>query len=406
MNHHNNSIQFLKANVPPDLCHMSELYPRQPFSDDVILFLNALSKEINRDPRSRQYPDVATFAFFCRKSNINQLKKQYFNKETIRLGRGLAFHVAPSNVPVNFAYSLLTGMLAGTSNIVKVPSKYFEQIDVIAEAIHRIYEVQLYPDVSKRIKLVRYDRSDDTVTEKLSEICDVRIIWGGDETINKIRKHPIPPRSFDITFPDRYSFCVINADEFVKEGKPEKVAEGFYNDTYLFDQNACTSPHLVIWLGSKDNVEKSKKIFWSNLHKIAKQKYVFSSIRAVDKLTALCDHSINNNDISKVISKDNLLWRIELKGLEKGVENFHSNCGYFLEYYAKSFGQVIAIVNQRYQTMSYYGVHENDLKRLISIGKPKGIDRVVPVGRTMDFDLTWDGYGLVSHLSRVINIID
>ena len=33
----------------------------------------------------------------------------------------------------------------------------------------------------------------------------------------------------------------------------------------------------------------------------------------------------------------------------------------------------------------------------------KGIDRIVPIGHTMDFDLLWDGYDLVSQMTRVIN---
>lgn len=32
----------------------------------------------------------------------------------------------------------------------------------------------------------------------------------------------------------------------------------------------------------------------------------------------------------------------------------------------------------------------------------KGIDRVVPIGKTMDFDLIWDGYDLVEQMSRIV----
>ncbi len=35
----------------------------------------------------------------------------------------------------------------------------------------------------------------------------------------------------------------------------------------------------------------------------------------------------------------------------------------------------------------------------------KGVDRVVPVGRTMDFDLIWDGYNLVTQLTREVVIL-
>ena len=120
-------------------------------------------------------------------------------------------------------------------------------------------------------------------TASFSSICDVRIIWGGDETISQIRENALPPRAFDVTFSDRYSICVINADKYIDEKEPGKIANGFYNDTYLFDQNACTSPHLVIWIGANANVETAQLIFWDNLYNIVKDKYDVQSVRALIK---------------------------------------------------------------------------------------------------------------------------
>ena len=238
-------------------------------------------QELNKDPRTRAYPDVATFGFFCRRANILSLKKKYSSNDIIRLGRGIVFHIAPSNVPVNFAYSLLSGLLAGNLNIVRVPSKNFEQIGIICEAIVRLNQLSEHASLSSHIVLVRYSRKNNA-TNYFSSICDVRIIWGGDETIAQIRENKIPPRSFDVTFADRYSLCAINADEYVKEKSPDKIAHAFYNDTYLFDQNACTAPHLVIWLGSKENVNKAKSIFWDSLYEFIKVKYIVQPVIAVD----------------------------------------------------------------------------------------------------------------------------
>ena len=36
----------------------------------------------------------------------------------------------------------------------------------------------------------------------------------------------------------------------------------------------------------------------------------------------------------------------------------------------------------------------------------KGIDRIVPVGKTMDFDLIWDGNNLYERLTRIISLCD
>ena len=73
--------------------------PDVPFSDEVVEFLNALSGAILKDVKSRIYPDAITFAFFCRKANVLKMKEQYTD-DTLRLGRGILFHIAPSNVPI------------------------------------------------------------------------------------------------------------------------------------------------------------------------------------------------------------------------------------------------------------------------------------------------------------------
>ena len=48
---------------------------------------------------------------------------------------GLVFHITPSNIPTNFAYSLLFGLLTGNSNIIKVPTKIFPQIEIISSTL-------------------------------------------------------------------------------------------------------------------------------------------------------------------------------------------------------------------------------------------------------------------------------
>ena len=74
-------------------------------------------------------------------------------------------------------------------------------------------------------------------------MCNSRLIWGGNDSINNIRKFTLKERSLDIAFADRYSFCVIEADAVLRTEEQEliKLAEKFYNDTYLMDQNACVA---------------------------------------------------------------------------------------------------------------------------------------------------------------------
>jgi hypothetical protein len=398
-----NDAEFLFP-VKPDFDSFFNQTPFEPFSEEAIEFLNNLAVELNHDIEAKKYGEVVSFAFFCRKANILALKKKHTTNSDLRLGRGVVFHIAPSNVAVNFAYSMVSGILTGNLNIIRVPSKRFEQVDLICSAIARLNQNKKNRYITDRLLLVRYDRKS-SLTDYFSSHCDIRIIWGGDATIEQIRKVPIPPRAIDITFADRYSICAIDADVFVDDQYPEKTAKAFYNDTYLFDQNACSSPHLIIWLGTKINVEKSQQLFWTNLYDVVKKRYNIQSVIAVDKLTALYNQASRSESVVKVSSEDNLLWRIRLETLPEDIENYRCSSGYFSEYHAESLMELSKIINRKYQTLAYYGIENKVLAETFIKLKPYGIDRIVPIGRTSDFSLTWDGYDLTTTLTRRCELI-
>ena len=392
---------------PADFTNLNSIInsrPKVTFLHEDIAYLSALSDLLIRDPEINKYPDVATFAFYCRKANLIHLKNKFQLRERIRVGRGIIFHITPSNVPVNFAYSLIAGLLAGNINIVKIPSGDFQQVKIIIRAINELARKKENELTASRVILVRYHRNNSHPTKYFSSICDIRVIWGGDESIGRIRKFALSPRAFDVTFSDRYSLCVIDADSYITERKPLKIAEGFYNDTYLFDQNACTSPHLVIWLGSNQNIKKSRSVFWHSLHAIVKEKYELSPMQSIDKISGFYNQSLSVKNIKKINTKDNLLWRIELENVDSRIEEFRCAGGYFNEYCADSISEIASLVSKKYQTMSYYGISKKELSDFIYLEIPNGIDRVTPIGRTMDFSLNWDGYDLISTLSREVEI--
>ena len=372
-----------------------------PFSESIIDYLNQLSASLLRDPRSRQYPDVVSFAFFCRKANIESLRQTYCANDSLRLGRGIVFHRAPSNVPVNFAYTLVAGLVCGNTNIVRIPSKSFPQVDIIAEYIAKLEQ---HP-VSRRIILVQYDRTSQA-TAFFSSICNARVIWGGDATIDTIRRNPLPPRSTDVLFADRYSIAAIQADKMAEEDEAGllKLAEAFYNDTYLFDQNACSAPHLVAWLGTDANVQISQERFWAALQKVVEQKYGFQPIMAVDKLTAFYKHAISHH-ITRTETRNNKLIRVQLQELPADIEAYRCACGYFSEYRINSLAELAPIITTKYQSLAYYGFSPQELQDFVCENKLNGLDRIVPFGQTTAFSLTWDGYNLFEYLTRNITII-
>ena len=364
------------------------------FDDDVIEFLNDVSKELMGNKSARAYSDVVTFAFWIRKGSVLKLKER-FNREGLLLGKGIAFHIAPSNVPVNFAYSLVTGLLCGNANIVRVPSKDFPQVGIIIEALNKGFEQ--HGKMKQYVICVRYDR-DKEINDLFSSIADVRVVWGGDRTIAELRKSPLPPRSGEITFADRYSIALIDSDEYLSMEDKSRVAEDFYNDTFFSDQNACTSPRVIIWTGNK--IEEAKELFWNKEHELVKSKYVFQAIQGVNKLTQSYLVA-TNHDVIVEDRTDNLIVRLKVNKLTDDLMDYRDNSGYFYEYDCKDIMEIEPLCNdKRCQTVAYIG-NKDVFLPLIKSGI-KGIDRIVPMGKTMDFDLIWDGYDLPALLTRTI----
>ena len=366
----------------------------QPFDDRVINYLETVSKLLLNNPEAKQYPDVITFGFWCRKAFMKSLQKPY--AEMIhRIGRGVAFHIAPSNVAVNFAYSLVAGMLSGNANIVRLPSKDFEQVRLISDALRSALDDNMKPYLC----LVQYGHNQD-ITDCLSALCDIRIIWGGDQTIATIRKSPLKPRATEIAFSDRYSICVIDADEYMKVNNPKSISQGFFNDTYLTDQNACTSPRLVVWMG--ESVKEAQDIFWNELRSIVKEKYLLHPVQAVSKYVNLCLQAATTEHVHLNSGKDNYIMRVKVNELTHSLMECKGNSGYFMEYEAKSLNELLPLCTSQCQTLSYYGLDAHDIRDFVLTFRPRGIDRIVPIGKTMDFSLVWDGYDLIRSLSREI----
>lgn len=375
----------------------------KPFDENILRFLDELSKTINK-LNVKSFPDIKAFSFFCRKKNILKLKSKYNDENSIRFGLGTLFHITPSNIPTNFAYSLVFGLLTGNSNIIKVPSKDFEEINLICESINQTLKKKIFLKVKQMIAIVKYEKSDE-LTGKFSLISDGRLIWGGDKTINEIKKFQTNPKTIDIPFSDRYSISIINTDKFLKlsEFKTSNLINNFYNDTYAVDQNACSSPHIILWYGKATN--NSPKKFWEYLSKVVINKYDPPLISVIDNSSRLILDLMNNKNIDKYKKYNKSLYVLKIKNLKNYSKIKKTKWGFFYECNIKSLNELKFLTNRKLQTITYFGFKKSFLKSFFRKNNFQGIDRVVPFGQSLNINLVWDGYDLVKLLSREIEII-
>lgn len=388
------SIKYMVGNRDI-LEHMGTVPVLPLFSDRALHFLDCLSKKLMESREARKYPDVIAYAFWIRRASLEQAKTAY-ETATQRMGRGIAFQIAPSNIPVQFAVSMAYALIAGNASIVRISDKEFEQVNIICKAMQAVLSKhcsQLLPYIC----IIQYAH-DKAITQALSDMCEIRMIWGGNRTITDIRKSTIKPRCLDLGFADRYSIAVIDSDDYLKQDS-RVLAYDFYNDTYFSDQNACSSPRLVIWTGR--SISKAKEVFWNTLEDVVAEKYRMEPICSSEKLlqTAICAAKFPGIKEKKT---DNLLVRIELPSLYEDIMDYKGNCGFFFECSVDKLQDIVPILKEDCQTIAYIGEIESELRKVIAASGVKGVDRIVPVGHAADISFVWDGLDLPNVLSRSI----
>ena len=378
-----------------------KIVPLVPFDDKICNFLDALSKALREEKDAKKYSDIITFAFWIRKANLMKMKEEY--RDELRLGKGLVFHIAPSNVPINFAYTFVFGFLSGNSNIVKASSKRFPQTKLICKVMQKVAEQQEYHWVKQQNAIIIYDKEETAYTEYFSKQCDVRVIWGGDHTIQEVRKFPMQSRSTEMTFADRYSFAIISAAAILerKEMDLANLAEKFYNDTYLMDQNACSSPHLICWMGEENEIKTASERFWFQVYQKVNRDYPLEDIKVSDKYTIACEMAALGK-IQQLKTYGNFLYVSRISDLPDDVTQLRGKFGLFFEYRLRKLDELSDIISKKVQTCVVYGIEKEKISEWMVEKHVCGIDRIVDIGKTLEIGLLWDGYDVVRELSRII----
>jgi len=149
-------------------------------------------------------PATAALGFWLRKSHLTEIINQnqhLLGNNKVRISpSGTVFHICPSNVDTMFLYSLAISLLAGNKNILRISQRVSDPLlDLIFDLINEVINRDEFIHLQDYLSIVTYGH-DEEINSYFSQIADVRIIWGGDNTINTL-KLPYEPKN------ERYCIC-------------------------------------------------------------------------------------------------------------------------------------------------------------------------------------------------------
>lgn len=136
-----------------------------------------------------------------------------------RSPRGI-LHILAGNTPAAGLQSLITGLLLGAENRVKLPSGGLPELTAFCD--------QLKPELTVQLS--------ETLEEGWLDWAEAILVYGDDETVARFRAKARPDQKFH-GFGHRNSFGIV-----LEDPKFESVTAAA-RDISLFNQKGCLSPH-------------------------------------------------------------------------------------------------------------------------------------------------------------------
>jgi hypothetical protein len=379
----------------------------RPFGEDALAFLGSLSGRLLAEEVRSKHPQLAALGFWIRRPVLAQLANRYQSRaaedSAMLVARGLVFHLPPANVDVMFAYSWFLSLLAGNANLIRLPGSLNPAARLLLDIVAR--EAVDFRAITDSSLLLHYAHSA-AANRVVSEQCDARAVWGGDAKVLDLRTVPLPPRAIQIEFADRFSYAAFNVHAYVAASEIDRsaLASRFFNDIFWFDQMGCASPRIVFWVGDREEAKAAAKDLWSRLAVIISSKgYSVDASTAIAKL-AYADRFTLDRPVEAVHRLSNELTVISLTE-PVDFRGHVMGAGMMTECYIGSLCDIASFVAPKDQTLVQFGFQRHEIEDLLTKSRGRGLDRVVPIGRALDFHHLWDGHDLITSLCRVVHVV-
>jgi hypothetical protein len=380
--------------------------PGEPFAPARMDTLNRLSGALLADPVLRRDPASVSVGYWLRRSQLTRLAREHAARagaepDVVRVPVGRVLHLAPSNVDTLFIYSWALAYLCGNASVVRLS----QDMGIVVQALLRVLEAVAADDEELRSsnRFVTYGH-DDEITSALSAWCAHRVIWGGDQTVAAIRPLPLPSHASERVFGSKYSFAVVDAVRYREAAADERarVASGFFNDLFWFDQMACSSPHVVFWVGTRDSADAAAHDFERVLQdEIARRGFQPPVASAVQRRTYAFGLAATA-DVNVVLEHAGFIG-VHLRdrtALDKEV----CGGGLFRHLAVDHLADLLPFVDEGDQTLTHWGFTPEALRAFGRDAGARGLDRLVPIGQALAFDVVWDGFHLVDDMLRRVKV--
>ena len=377
----------------------------EPFAAGRIDTLQAMSAAFLADPLLRADAASVAAAYWMRRAQVARLREEFQRRSSdasvVRVPVGRVLHIAPSNVDTLFIYSWALSFLCGNANVVRVSQEMGPVVEAMFGALRGLAEA--HPVLGAGNRFVTYAHDADA-TAAISQWCSHRVIWGGNETVAALRPLSLNPHASERVFGSKFSYSAFAAAPYLAADPAEgaRLASGFFNDLFWFDQMACSSPHVLFWVGGEREVAAAIEAFEASLQAEVDRRGFVPSVSSAVHRRAFAFELAAGADVQVALEHPGFIGvRVrDAAGLAR------ETCGGGLIRHSRldRLDDLVAFAGEGDQTLTHYGFTSEALSAFAALAGARGLDRVVPVGEALAFDVVWDGYDLLDDFTRQVRV--
>ena len=304
--------------------------------------------------------------------------------------RGVVCHWIAGNVPLLGMFSWALSALAGNHNIIRLSTR---QDDMVSPMLTLLAEASdAGRQMAAQTAVLCFDRQEQSGHEKMSQLADVRIAWGGAEAVEAIRALPCSWECEDIVFGPRMSMAVVDPAAI-----DDKLLQRLATDIVYFDQLACSSPqHVYV----KDRGDGEAAQFIDRL------SAAFAKQAAANPRHEL-DHSETYQialDRTRVLFGGGELqhdasteWTVAV--VDEPVADVQCANRFLQVLLFKQFDEIYPRIPRNIQTVITC-LDTDDAEEFTGRGALRGVCRFPRPGEGNHFENPWDGMPILSRLTR------
>ena len=316
--------------------------------------------------------------------------------------RGLVCHWLAGNVQILGMFALVQSIISKNVNLLKVSSRDdgvftdilngFKGVTYTMETGHTISG----DDLLKTISVVYFDRHADKLGEEMSRQADVRIAWGGRESVETVSGYPARYDAETVIFGPKLSCSVIAREELSSVQEARKLARKVSVDVSVFDQTGCASPHnLYIEEGGVVSPEAFIDILGDSMRKTEIQ--IPKPLMSPEQVSQV--HSIRGvYDFKGMVrGSETMSWTILMDDLDEMDRPVYSRV--LFVHQVRSIFDCLKHIGEDIQTIGIAAPEEKAVAFATEATR-RGVMRLPVIGRMLNFEMPWDGVFLFDRLVR------